>query len=286
MGTWKRPPDFYCSSQKSEIIGNKNFVLNTWEKAESFESSELIELLARVLVGKQAYIVFLLFTLQLCSNLVLWFLPHTKPPSLISIKKPNLHTSLNNCYLIKFFLSKKLWCVCAYACCIHETQYEQHSCVLCYFTVTFVITITFSLKTYLPGKCNIWKLCILHAAWKLRNLFWVVQLTGLLWHWSTTNPSSWFSGSPQGNVWDLQAFSTIILPMWTAEYYGFVHEGWCFISRFLHILNIYLQISLLFKPSITEFWENFRENRKIFLLYQFCERRSDDTFFYREIFAM
>lgn len=59
----KRPPDFYCSSQKSEIIGNKNFVLTTWEKAESFEGYELIKLLSRMLVRMQAYIVFLLFTL-------------------------------------------------------------------------------------------------------------------------------------------------------------------------------------------------------------------------------
>lgn len=55
----KRPPDFDGGSQKSKIIGNKNFVLNIWEKAESFEGCELIKVLAR----KQAYIVFVLFTL-------------------------------------------------------------------------------------------------------------------------------------------------------------------------------------------------------------------------------
>lgn len=59
----KRPPDFDGGSQKSEIIGNKNFVSNTWEKAESFEGYELIKVLARKLVRKQAYIVFVLFTL-------------------------------------------------------------------------------------------------------------------------------------------------------------------------------------------------------------------------------
>lgn len=57
------PPNFYCSSQKSEITGNKNFVLNTRKKAESFGSCELVKILDRMLASKQVYILFLLFAL-------------------------------------------------------------------------------------------------------------------------------------------------------------------------------------------------------------------------------
>lgn len=64
----KETPRFYCSSQKSETIGNKHFVLNTWEKAESFEGCELMKLLPRML-GSIHHV--LLFTLELCSNPVL-----------------------------------------------------------------------------------------------------------------------------------------------------------------------------------------------------------------------
>lgn len=110
----KRPPDFYCSSRKSEIIGNKIFVLNTWEKAESFEIYELIKLLARMLV-KEASIhrVSSVYLVALQQSSLVIFASYQTTFSDIH-KTTNFHTPLNNCCLIKFFLSKKLWCVCVH----------------------------------------------------------------------------------------------------------------------------------------------------------------------------